>query len=388
MKRRTAWEIKMKKLFYYTTKDMTDSEVGINNKIREQIDFFRKSGFSVDAVYRRNVTELVVNRKNRTQEREDVLKTLRMRPYKIFANTLVRKYIEKNEYDCAYIRYVYCDMEFMKLLKALRKRCRCIVIEIPTFPYDAELVDNTEHRILLQLDRLHRNGMKKYADRVVTFSPDSEIFGIPAIRTMNGLNFDHVGISERNDNYRDKINLIAVASHARWHGYDRILAGMADYCKKGGERDFLFHIVGEGPELDNYRQMVQDNKLQDHVIFYGTRKGEELDEIYNNCDIAAASFGFHRIGLTLASNLKSREYAAKGLPVISGVDIDIFKGPLSEYFCLVPYDDSPVDMEEVASFYDRIYGDKSHESVSKTIRSIASSECSLDAVMQPVLDVF
>ena len=373
----------MKRMLYYTTKDLTDTEVGINNKIREQIGYFEKQGYAVDAVYRRHEKELVISRRGK----EQVLKTLEMRPYKVFSNGILHRFVRRRRYDCVYIRYVYCDFEFMKLLRVLRRNCGRIVIEIPTYPYDAELKDNTEHRIQLFLDMLHREHMKKYVDRIVTFSDDGKIFGIPTVRTMNGLNFDHVAVSVRNEQYRDKINLIAVASHAAWHGYDRILAGMADYYRNGGERDILFHVVGEGPELGNYRQMVRDNALEEHVLFYGTLQGEALDQVYSCSDLAAASFGFHRIGLKLASNLKSREYAAKGLPVISGVDIDIFMDPpLSEYLLQVPYDDSPVDMDAIVSFYDRIYGSAPRGEVAAKIREAAASVCSLDSVLRPVLD--
>ena len=373
----------MKKMLYYTTKDMTGSEVGINNKIREQIGYFEKNGYAVDAVYRRNEKELVISRKGT----EHVLKTLEMRPYKVFSNAILHRFVRKRHYDCVFIRYVYCDFEFMKLLKILRMNCGRIVIEIPTYPYDAELKDNAEHRIQLFLDVLHREHMRKYVDRIITFSDDEEIFGIPTVRTMNGLNFDHASVSVRNEQYRDKINLIAVAAHALWHGYDRILAGMADYYKNGGERDILFHVVGEGPELERYQQMVRENALEDHVIFYGTLRGEALDRVYDNCDLAAEAFGAHRKGIRKSSSLKSRDYAAKGLPVVSGMDIDIFENPpLSEYLLKVSYDDSPVDMNAIILFYDRIYGSAPRGEIAGRIRDAAASVCSLDSVLRPVLE--
>lgn len=374
----------MKKLLYYTTKDMTDSGVGINNKIREQIECFEKNGYAVDAVYRRNEKELVIKRKGL----EHILKTLQIRPYKVLSSAILSGFVKKQTYDAVYIRYVYCDREFLRLLKECRKNCQHVAVEIPTYPYDEELKGTLENKVLLLLDRIYRQYMRKYVDRIITFSEDTEIFGIPTIRTMNGLNFENVPVARRDQEYMDRINLIAVAAHAMWHGYDRILAGLAEYYNRGGERNILFHVVGEGPELERYKQMVCDNNLDEHVTFYGTLRGEALDKVYNMCDIAAASFGFHRIGLTLASNLKSREYAAKGLPVVSGVDIDIFNGKLSKYCCKVPYDDSPVDMNVIVSFYDRIYANKTHEEVADEIRSIAASICSMDAVMQPILEFY
>ena len=51
----------MKKILYYTVRDMTIAGQGINKKISTQIKTLRSYGYQVDAVYRKNDTELVMD---------------------------------------------------------------------------------------------------------------------------------------------------------------------------------------------------------------------------------------------------------------------------------------------------------------------------------------
>jgi hypothetical protein len=51
--------------------------------------------------------------------------------------------------------------------------------------------------------------------------------------------------------------------------------------------------------------------------------GEKLAEIFNQSDITVCSIGNHRKGFYLTSELKSREYLAHGMSMISSANIDI-----------------------------------------------------------------
>lgn len=111
-----------------------------------------------------------------------------------------------------------------------------IQIEIPTYPYDEELKDNLENKIVLFLDRAFRNKMKKYVDQIAVVSQDREVFGIPAVELKNGVNFDEIGLAVRNEKLKDCINIIAVAGFAKWHAFDRMICGMGEYYQAGGNR--------------------------------------------------------------------------------------------------------------------------------------------------------
>lgn len=242
----------MKKLLYFTARDMTLPGEGINKKIMEQIATFRRFGFQVEAVYRKNDSQLYCH--NGQSERR--IANNMKRPYKVAASKYLRKYVRDKHYDGAFIRYVYGDWQFQRLLKVLKEKKIPVVIEIPSYPYDIELVDTFENRIVLLLDKIYRKKLKYYVDRIMTFSNDKKIFGVPTIQTMNGVNFDKIRMISPNEMYSNKINIIAVANLAIWHGFDRLLEGLGEYYHNKGKRDILFHLVGDGKELQSYHAIV------------------------------------------------------------------------------------------------------------------------------------
>ena len=50
----------MKRILYYTARDMTNPTEGITKKIWNQIHALESYGFQVDAVYRKNDEDLVI----------------------------------------------------------------------------------------------------------------------------------------------------------------------------------------------------------------------------------------------------------------------------------------------------------------------------------------
>ena len=373
----------MKRILYYTARDMTNPSFGINKKIRNQIVALRKQ-FYVDAVYRKNDHQLILEKNN---GQEIVLAAGMKRPYKVQGSRFLAEYLKKNTYAGCYIRYVFADREFYKVLKNLSKAHTKTVIEIPTYPYDAEMLDSLENRIVLLLDRMYRNRMKSYVNKIATYSHDSMIFGIPAFQVINGVDFEKIPVAIHDGQDRT-IRMLAVADLAKWHGYDRLLEGMGQYYQQGGKRELHFYLAGQGQELEMYQEIVSRYGIDDKVTFCGSVYGDELDRLYDKCILAVECLGAHRKGLKLSSSLKSREYSAKGLPMITAVDIDIFDVRNYPYVCKFEENETPINIKRVIQFYDDIYDGKDYNIIDGQIRNYAQGLCDMDLVMKPVIDCF
>ena len=107
--------------------------------------------------------------------------------------------------------------------------------------------------------------------------------------------------------------------------------------------------------------------------------------MFNQADVAVCSLGCHRIGIFLGSFLKSREYIARGLPMISSTKIDILPNDY-QYIQYVSEDDSPIDINAVINFYDRLIRRENRELRIKNIRSFAENNCDMHITMQSVID--
>lgn len=90
--------------------------------------------------------------------------------------------------------------------------------------------------------------------------------------------------------------------------------------------------------------------------------------------------------MSTISSLKSVEYLAKGLPVISGCVEDIMEYEEGKkFFKIFPNDESIIDMEQVIDFYDSIC-EVSDKGLHKEIREYAKKTVDMSVVMKPVIN--
>ena len=261
-----------------------------------------------------------------------------------------------------------------------------IILELPTYPYDKEITERAVNYPLYLKDLYNRKRLKGLVDRIATLTDDKKIWGIDTLRISNGVDLSKFDKKSYTDE-TDEIHLIAVAVFAIWHGYERIIEGLKDYYLKKPDRKVYLHLVGDCSETAKYKNLVDQFGLQEYIKFYGFLKGEELSKIYDKCDIAVSSLGAHKIDISVLCALKSREYVAKGMPVISGVKIDLFMDePDYKYFLEFPSDDTNIDISKIVTFYDSIYKEESKESIINSIRSFAERKISIESAMREVVD--
>lgn len=173
------------------------------------------------------------------------------------------------------------------------------------------------------------------SNKVIQYGPESKYFSIGLKKktklSTNGICVESVKLKEsKNTIWSNSFVMIGVASLAEWHGYDRVIRGMADYVKNmsSGELKPVFNIVGEGDAKEGLKELVYSLHLNEYVNFFGYMSGEQLDHVFNNSDVGVSSLGLYRKDLNLASDLKSREYCARGMPFIkTGIDIDFDPKP-------------------------------------------------------------
>ncbi|MBR7033790.1 MAG: glycosyltransferase [Clostridia bacterium] len=279
-----------------------------------------------------------------------------------------------------YIRFSALEPHFIMMLKALKSRGVDIVMEIPTFPYDDELKDSLKHRVVLLCDRALRGSLKKFVNRIVTYSEDKSIFGIDCINIANGIDVFAQRICSRSE-HRDEIVFTGVAKISPWHGYDRMIRGIAMYS---GQPDVVFNVVGDGPALEECRSLAEELKVGDRVSFKGFRSGKELDEIYDDTDVGVDCLALHRKGMTRVSSLKSREYAARGLPILTANYFDTIPDDW-DYLIKEDADESPINVKHAVDCFLKI---RERGEYKKEIRSFAEDKLDINVTFRPVLRYF
>lgn len=294
---------------------------------------------------------------------------------------------ELDDPDFIYMRRTYADRAYLNFIRRICERfpkCK-IIVEIPTYPYDKEMCAYWYTFLIFLKEWYYRKQYQKYIDRFVTYSDDEVIFGVPTIRTMNGISTDKVTMAEESEEYNtESINMLAVALLAPHHGYERIIYGLHLYYKENPERKVYFHIAGVGSELKKYKNLVNKFGLSEYVIFYGEKRGSELEELYKKADVGLAAFGVYKDGFSKLSTLKAREYVAKGIPVILGADDDLFDN--CKFGLTYPNDSSAVDINRIIQFADELYIDKKKIDVAREIRKFAENYADNRVTLRPIID--
>lgn len=292
-------------------------------------------------------------------------------------------------YDGFYIRYPLSDMKFLSLLKRIKSLDKRVVVEIPTYPYDKQGVESLKGKLIHKVDQLFRTQLYKYVDRICTYSLDKEIFGVKTINTVNGYDFSTVQPTYIDPQVSKTISLIAVSGMWPLHGYDRFIKGLNDYYKQGGKRNIVLHVVGSGYVEADYKALTQKCGLQEHVKFHGRQFGEKLMNLYSMQAIGVNSLAIHREGLERESTLKTKEYAALGLPIISSSYVDAFSEEGNKKYVLsVSADESNVNMHDVVNFTDSLYLGRDIVELRNEIRADGFSVCDMKVTLKGVNDFF
>ena len=335
---------------------------GISKKIHYQVKGLREDGHDVRLCYYDFSSD---NHRCRFVDGETLvdfgtglLAALRQR----IDYSQILSYCIREKIDFVYARcFQNANPWLISFFKKLKKIGIHSVTEIPTYPYDSEFTGKRDFslRIGLWIDKIFRNRLYHQMDAVVTFSDAKVIFGQKTINISNGVDFDNTPIHSDFESRPSSLHLIGVAEVHYWHGFDRLIAGIGEYYKTGGQRDVYFHLVGgihpslmqDSLQAPGLKTLIDKYDISNRIIFYGTLFGKDLDAVFEKCQFAIGSLARHRSGITVIKTLKNREYATRGLPFMySEQDSDFDNQP---YVIKAPSDESPIDIKQIIDFIGR-----------------------------------
>ncbi len=370
------------KIIYVANIDESCSK-GYANKIKAMCSAFSSHGYD---------TELLIKNKKSAKyydEKGKELSTFSL------INSLLSLYIGliyvcvTKKTNVVYFRHPRCNPFFIILLALIKllPAKPFMVYEIPTYPYDQEY-NCCDFRCYFKkyMDKISRQFLKYFVNLVVIIGSNvSNVFGIPAITIDNGVDTSdyqpHVLVPVEKE-----LVIIGVGNISLRHGYDRVIKGMYNYYNSGRQVsvNVLFHIVGDGEELDVLNDLSAAKGLSDKVIFKGAVFGRELDFLFSGSHIAVGNLAFHRVNVKSSSALKEREYMARGIPFICVGESQMLND-ISEHVIRIPDDEQPVDIDNLLSFY-LGYNTKSINNLE--LRNYAAINLSWDNKVKKVIATF
>lgn len=235
-----------------------------------------------------------------------------------------------------------------------------IIYEIPTYCPGGEEDMSLPRKLFRLYANLWQKELMRYPDAFI-FTGDADFdtfYGKPAINIDNGVSVDTLPLRNPKTD-PDTVHILALASMSYWHGYDRLIRSLAAYT---GDQKIVIHMVGgnDGGMLPEWQKLVSDLKLEDQVIFHGKMYGDELTEMFDLCDVGINSLALFRKNLDATSELKVREYAARGLPFVCSVEDPAFRFAEEEFWIRVSNDDAIPDMGTIVEFALKMRADRDH----------------------------
>ncbi len=327
-----------------------DPNNGISKKISYQVEALRSCGLEVHLCYmeeddtkRRLIDDTVI-----ADYGKGVVSKIRKR----IEFGAIAKWSIDNDIDLVYIRSNNnANLFTIHMVKKMKEAGMKVVMEIPTYPYDQEYESQGIGRQIFQ-DKLFRRRLAQELDAIVTFSDYDTIFGQRTIRISNGIDFSIIPIKQQQNDTSHELRLIGVAEIHQWHGFDRIVKGLAEYYRQPRQYKVTFHVVGYFFSAEDeaiFKKILSDYQMEPYVVLHGKQHGEALNQLFDACDFGIGSLGRHRVGIQKIKTLKNREYAARGIPfVYSETDSDFDDKP---YVLKVPADESPVSICDIIRFY-------------------------------------
>lgn len=368
------------KLLYLSTWDFSNEKSdGACKKIRSQIKVFEEAGYQVDFVfikdgkllYRENGSERVLANVGHIRKTPAYIK--------------MYKYLKDKKYDFVYNRYGMADTFYNRMIKRLWKNGAKIYVEVSSYPYECERLPGIMYWLMFKWDEICRKKLKKYVEKIITYMDYKKIFDIDTIQIINGIDVSGIKPIQNMERDAETIHLLIVTLMMKHHGYERLIEGFHEYYAAGGKRNLCCHIFGDGTERAYYEGLVEKYDLKDKIIFYGMKSMAEIEPYYEFADFGVTAMGLYKDNIYLSSELKSREYVSKGLPIISGCQMDIFRNRDVWFYNKFSEDSTPIDINRIIDIYDEMYRTRTKASIVSEIRKFSEDIVDMPKTMLSVL---
>lgn len=208
-------------------------------------------------------------------------------------------------------------------------------------------------------------------EEITRYELKRSILGKPAGYTItNGIVVDDFQIHNPPTFDGSELNLLMLiggSTEVDWHGIDLLIEGIDNYK---GSCKINLHIAGKSHITEQYSS--------NYIIKHGYLDKSSVDALANTCHLALGTFAFERKGITEASTLKMREYAARGMSVVYGhYDMD-YEILVNQNLALRLESMSPPDFNKIINFL----GCVTNINTPKTIRNIAKKKMDMNVKMK------
>ncbi|MCF0132137.1 MAG: hypothetical protein HUJ71_10395 [Pseudobutyrivibrio sp.] len=375
--------VKRKTLLYIALTDLKDKSDGVAQKVINQSRAFYNNGYDVDVIayandavglYQRNDFDMV----------KSVSGTHRFRQRTLFNYA---RELCGMQYDTVYIRFPKVTPYMISALSAHHKAGAKVVVEFASYPLQWHKPTSfkvwASQRYYRFFDHILGGRLHHVADKALVIGQKvDKAYGITATNIPNGAELSKIPLRVPSEP-GNELHIVFSASFYMYQGADRLIEGIAEYEKHRTDDDIRVYaeLLGDGPEYARYQRLVEENGLQELVRFHGFLSGNDYDEIFDCCQMAAGAMAPHRADIPTGSALKIKDYMARGIPFFYCYE-EIGLPEDYPYGLRLVSEDTPMDIPRLIEFYNT-YKDK-QEDIAPDMREYVMSHFSWEEILKDV----
>jgi len=154
-----------------------------------------------------------------------------------------------------------------------------------------------------------------------------------------------------------ELSIVMVSGwESEWLGLDLLIDALIQY--KGSVKVKICYV---GEVFEKHKARIQSlSNCEIRFIDYCT--GDAYSRLFNEAHIAIGSLALYRLNLKEASNLKTRDYMARGIPFVIGYeDTDLINDKRwAPYYLQFDNPENGIDLNKIIAFVQQIMPDRQH----------------------------
>lgn len=360
--------MRSKKIIYISNVNLEGSFLpGVILKIQGQEKAFKENGFEVDLLYPVDSKKIVLKRNSgerlffkgarevdvKASFHKKLLQHYRVSQYGSINFLDCYNVLLQERYDAIYLRFYLPGTGLVQFLRRIKKDQpeTLVLLEYPTSNTKELFSNGLVRKVTYRMNKKRVTVLNNLSDYFVTLTNDKMLWGKPAIHMSNGIELSRIEPVSV-PAFSSKFIILGVASDINfYHGFDKVIRGLADYKKKLSVTGVLFRIISNplSKNMDALKALAKDLGVESMVSFELPKTRAELAEVYQQVHLGMGTLALHRIGLMDNYSLKHREYAAFGLPFVMSKGDDHFED--STFVLTVERDEEPLDIQAIIDFY-------------------------------------
>ncbi len=117
----------------------------------------------------------------------------------------------------------------------------------------------------------------------------------------------YADLVEKYNPNKDKLIITSVSRLEEWKRVDRIILIISNLVNKHNFTKIKYLLIGEGGKIDEYKNLVKQNKLENYIEFIGAIDNKEVKKYLNLAEVFFSTYNLSNVGNPLLEAIRAHK---------------------------------------------------------------------------------